>query len=393
MPETAGPLNDAAREVERRGALFAGAWTAAAVASLEHARPREIPLIVKADGNRIGMGLDLWDMWPVQRRDGSVARFDGAELWMALSAPALPDPAKRHDVARIRLLLSKGGAYLDCDDLLPAGHAPGSREWAGSAIVDEAGAGVTLFFTAAGRRGDGARTFEQRLFETTGSLSWKAGEPHFERWSAPVESVVADGVHYVQTAIEGGAPGHIKAFRDPAYFCDPADGREYLLFAASLKRSRNPWNGAVGAALRVDGRWRLTPPLLSADGLNNELERPHIIAKGGAYYLFWSTQRHMFAPGGPAGPNGLYGMRGASMSGPWQPLNGSGLVAGNPDEEPYQTYSWLVLDTFEVVSFIDYWGLKGRAPGSDPALLREQFGGAPAPRFRLAIDGLSARIV
>jgi levansucrase len=329
----------------------------------------------------------------VQRRDGSVARFDGAELWMALSAPALPDPAKRHDLARIRLLVSKGGVYRDCGDLLPADHSPGSREWAGSAIVDDALSNVTLFFTAAGRRGDGARTFEQRLFETSGALFWKSGRPNFKSWSVPVESVVADVDHYVHTATDGGQPGHIKAFRDPAYFRDPADGREYLLFAASLKRSHNPWNGAVGAALRDGGGWRLAPPILSADGVNNELERPHIVVKGGAYYLFWSTQRHMFARGGPAGPNGLYGMRGASMSGPWQPLNGSGLVAGNPKAEPYQTYSWLVLDTLEVVSFIDYWGLKGRSSGGDPDLLRSQFGGAPAPRFRLAIDGLSARIV
>jgi levansucrase len=377
----------------RRPAAAAGVWSPDAVATLDRTRLPDIPLVVEGDVSRIGNGVDFWDMWPLQRRDGSVARFDGAELWMALSAPALPDPAKRHDLARIRLLVLKGGVYRDCGDLLPTDHSPGSREWAGSAIVNDALSNVTLFFTAAGRWGDSARTFEQRLFETSGALSWDSGKPSFKSWSAPVESVIADGEHYVQTAIEGGQPGHIKAFRDPAYFRDPADGREYLLFAASLKRSHNPWNGAVGAALRDGAGWRLAPPILSADRVNNELERPHIVVKSGAYYLFWSTQRHMFARGGPAGPNGLYGMRGASMSGPWQPLNGSGLVAGNPEAEPYQTYSWLVLDTLEVVSFIDYWGLKGRSPGSDPDLLRGQFGGAPAPRFRLAIDGLSARIV
>ncbi|HBK91128.1 MAG TPA: glycoside hydrolase 68 family protein [Parvularcula sp.] len=392
MPEASSLTGSDLRGVEPLG-LGAGAWTAAAVATLEQSAAHSIPLVAGGDIVRIGAGLDFWDMWPVQRRDGAVARFDGAELWMALSAPALPDPAKRHDLARIRLLVSKYGVYSDCGDLLPADHSPGSREWAGSSIVDDALSRVTLFFTAAGRRGDGARTFEQRLFETSASLSWKSGTPVFESWSAPVESVASDGEHYVQTAIEGGLPGHIKAFRDPAYFRDPADGREYLLFAASLKKSRDPWNGAVGAAVKDGGLWRIAPPLLSADGVNNELERPHIVARDGAYYLFWSTQRHMFSRGGPAGPNGLYGMRGASMAGPWLPLNGSGLVAGNPEAEPYQTYSWLVLDNLEVVSFIDFWGLNGRAPDADPALLRKHFGGAPAPRFRLAIDGLSARIV
>lgn len=367
-------------------------WTAPAVARIGRDRPRDIPLIGEGDVARIASGLDFWDMWPVQRKDGPVARFNGAELWMALSAPALPDPARRHDAARIRLLLSEGGGYRDCGDLLPADHAPGSREWAGSAVVDDRGERVTLYFTAAGRRGDGAATFEQRLFETSAPLTWSDKRPSFMPWSAPVESVVADGIDYVQTAIDGGTPGHIKAFRDPAYFRDPADGREYLLFAASLKRSGNPWNGAIGQAIRDGDRWRLAPPLLSADGLNNELERPHVVCRDGAYYLFWSTQRHMFAQGGPSGPNGLYGMRAPSMSGPWQPLNGSGLVAGNPDTEPQQTYSWLVLDTFEVVSFIDYWGLQGRSLQADPGLLRSRFGGAPAPRFRLAVDGLYVHV-
>lgn len=369
-------------------------WTSSDIGELDRRRPPDIPLIREFDVSRFAAGLDFWDMWPVQRRDGSVARFDGDEIWMALSAPALADPAMRHDVARIRLLALKGGAYLDVGDLLPADHSPGSREWAGSAVVDDTGNNrVTLYFTATGRRGDSAATFEQRLFETTGSLVWTGGMPQFESWSAPIESVAADGETYVQTAIDGGAPGHIKAFRDPAYFRDPANGCEYLIFAASLKRSENPWNGAVGVAVREGEHWRLAPPLLSADGLNNELERPHVICRDGAYYLFWSTQRHMFAPSGPSGPNGLYGMVAPSMAGPWSPLNGSALVAGNPDEEPLQSYSWLVLDTFEVVSFVDYWGMMGRALSSAPHLLRRQFGGAPAPRFRLKIDSLSARIV
>lgn len=367
-------------------------WAASDVALLDRRRPPDIPLITGADVTRLAAGRDFWDMWPVQRRDGSVARFNGAELWMALSAPALQDPAKRHDVARIRLLVSKGGGFRDFGNLLPAERSPGSREWAGSAFVDDDGDRVTLHFTATGRRGDRAATFEQRLFETTGSLTWTGGRPAFRSWTTPTESVVADGHFYVQTASDGGSPGRIKAFRDPSYFRDPKDGREYLLFSASLRQSENPWNGAIGVAVREGDRWRLAPPLLSADGVNNELERPHIVFGAGAYYLFWSTQRHMFAPSGPSGPNGLYGMFAPSMAGPWRFLNGSGLVAGNPDLEPFQTYSWLVLDTFEVVSFIDYWGMKGRALVTEPHLLRSQFGGAPAPRFRLAINDFSAAV-
>lgn len=371
----------------------AARWTRAHVAKIGLDPSRRIPLITSWDVQPIMPGVDFWDMWPVQRRDGTIARFDGVELWMALSAPALADPAGRHDIARIRLLSLKGGAYRDCGDVLPAEFSPGSREWAGSAIVDDDGARVTLFFTAAGRRGEKKPSFEQRLFETSAALVRRQERPAgFGAWTLAAESVIADGGDYVQTSIDPGEPGHIRAFRDPAYFRDPMDGAEYLLFAASLKKSQSRWNGAIGIARRDGASWRLCPPLLTADELNNELERPHVIARDGAYYLFWSTQRHMFDPAGPSGPNGLYGMRAPSLFGPYEPLNGDGLVAGNPDEEPLQTYSWLALDTLEVVSFVDYWGMEGRSLALHPELKRSRFGGAPAPRFRIVLDGLRAKI-
>ena len=132
--------------------------------------------------------------------------------------------------------------------------------------------------------------------------------PALSDWTAPVESVVADGSTYTRDMTGGGAIGTIKAFRDPAWFRDPADGAAYLVFAASLAQSLSPWNGAVGIARRDHDTWVLLPPIISADGVNNELERPHLVHQNGRYYCFWSTQRKVFASPGPAGPNGLYGM-------------------------------------------------------------------------------------
>ena len=139
--------------------------------------------------------------------------------------------------------------------------------------------------------------------------------------------------------------------------------------------------------------WQILPPLIDADGLSNELERPHIIAKNGLYYVFWSTQRHMFAPDGPSGPTGLYGMVAADLHGPYRPLNGSGLIAGTPESEPRQSYSRWVCEDLSVVSFIDHWGLAGRNLTHHPQLNRAQFGGTPAPVFSLMLDGDCAKIV
>jgi levansucrase len=128
-------------------------------------------------------------------------------------------------------------------------------------------------------------------------------------------------------------------------------------------------------------------PLLVCDGLNNELERPHIVARDGHYYLFFSTQRRVFAPGGPDGPNGLYGMVAEHVLGPYRPLNGSGLVAANPPQAPFQTYSWWVTGELEVAGFVEMPGLMSDPANESAETRRAQFGGVPAPRFRIALDG------
>ncbi len=365
-------------------------WTARDVAHIVDAPIPAIPVITEQDVRALIPGLDLWDAWPIQHREGRTADFAGSTLWMILSSRALPDPALRHGEARIRLVAQSGNGWTDCGNLLPDSFAPGTREWAGSAVLGDDGRSVTLYFTATGRPGQ-PFSFEQRMFETTGTL--RADARAIENWSAATEIMAADGLHYVDTKKNSGVPGLIKGFRDPGYFRDSADDREYLVFTGSDGCNDEDYDGVIGLIRRDETGWSLRPPILSALGLCNELERPHIVHRDGLYYLFWSTQRHVFAPTGPSGPNGLYGAVADDVHGPFRPLNGTGLVAANPAEEPTQNYSWLVLETLEVVSFIDYWGMAGRKLAEDPALVRSQFGGTAAPVFHIALDGETTRIV
>jgi levansucrase len=365
-------------------------WSANDVARIAAANAPTIPVIAADDVRALIPGLDLWDSWPIQTRDGRTASIGGATLWMMLSSRVLPDPALRHGEARIRLIAQTGNDWVDCGNLLPDGFSPGTREWAGSAILDDDDRTVTLYFTATGRPGE-PFSFEQRLFETTGTL--RDGNRAIDGWSVPTEIVASDGHHYVDTHAHQGVPGLIKGFRDPGYFRDPADGRDYLVFTGSDGANDHDYNGIVGLIARGANGWTLQPPIYSALGLCNELERPHIIVRGGLYYLFWSTQRHVFAPDGPSGPNGLYGVVAESMRGPYRPLNRTGLVAACPPGEPTQSYSWLVLDTLDVVSFIDYWGMAGRKLADHPDLVRSNFGGTAAPLFRIELDGDTSRII
>lgn len=358
-------------------------WTADHLHALAATRHDRAPLIGDADVVRIAPDLDIWDAWPVQDADGTPSTLPGGQaLWMALGAPRFPDPDERHGHARIHLILRDASGWHPLGPAMPDGFSPGSREWSGSALLAADRRTLTLFFTATGRRGEATLTFEQRLFRADATLD---GACRLTDWRNLREFVVRDPAHYMASDAGSGAVGTIKAFRDPAYFRDPRDGRHHVFFATSLASSASAFNGAVGWATARDdtlAQWDIRPPLISADTLNNELERPHVVMHGGLYYLFWSTQRHVFNPHGPTGPTGLYGMVSDRIDGGWRPLNGTGLVFANPDAAPKQAYSWLVLPDLQVTSFIDAWG----SNGSDANARRFGATFAPMLRLRLQVD-------
>lgn len=365
-------------------------WIEADLAAIRaHCAPTA-PLIRRAALGRVAPELDLWDHWPVLNLDGSLARFAGGLLVVALVAPMLPDPDARHAVARLRLYHHGPWGWRDLGHLLPDGFSPGSREWAGSAIVNAERTRLMLYFTAAGIRGEARLGYEQRLFETNARLTIDGERIALADWTPARELVRPDGLIYQADTTGGGAVGTIKAFRDP-YFCRvPGDRSDYLIFAGSRAAAATDWNGVIGAARRGPGGWALLPPLVDASGVNNELERPHLLVVSGRHYLFWSTQAKVFAPGIIA-PTGLYGVVADRLNGPWRPLNGHGLVFANPPQAPRQAYSWQVLPDLSVWSFADLVELPCSPP--DPATARAHFAGTPAPSLRLTIAEDRAELV
>lgn len=346
------------------------------------------PPIAQSDIIRLSASLDIWDAWPVQADDGHPVRVaPDTTLWMALGAPHFEDPDERHGHARIHLLQHDGQGWQYLGPAMPDGFSPGSREWSGSAVLAADGVNLTLYFTATGRRGEPLLSFEQRLFSASATLDGSDGTFRFVDWRDLAEIVQPDPAHYMPSDAGTGAIGTIKAFRDPAYFRDPLNQKRYLFFAGSAATGDAAFNGVVGAAVAGadEGEpWNILPPLIDASGLCNELERPHVIMKDDLYYLFWSTQSHVFAPGFTDFPTGLYGMVSSSLQGGWRPLNGSGLVFANPLDAPRQAYSWLVLPDLSVISFIDDWGRAARAEGP------RRIGATFAPVLRLSLSGDNA---
>ena len=352
----------------------------------EHARDArrsisvQIPVIESVNREGLQSGRIYWDMWPIQTRSGHIAQIKGRELWMALGAPDRADSSIRHFEAKIYLLERQGTRWVDLGPVLPEFDVDYEREWSGSAIIE--GDNLSLYITGAGVA-QKAGGYQQRLFEAHATIG-DNGLP--VDWSKPVLSVEGYGEHYMPADAHEGEAGKIKAFRDPAFFKDPADGAEYLVFSGSLAGSSSDFNGVIGIAKRDGERWDLLPPLISAEGVNNELERAHVVFHEGRYYAFWVTQSHTFAPDLRQAPTGLYGMVADSLFGEYRPLNGSGLVLATPESEPLQSYSWFVSSELLVSSFVDFYGLKGSTLPSDTAAANQFFGGVPAPLLKLQID-------
>ncbi len=353
-----------------------------------------LPFIADSDVVPVAEGIDIWDSWPIRTPDGSIADVCGEVVWVALAAPYDDDAGRRHDVAELRAIVRHDdGTFTDLGPLFD-GTPLGNRQWAGSTVLD--GDRVIAYYTAAGVPGASTPGFRQRPAMATATLQCVGGAPRFVGWSEHVEILQPDPAGYDTADHADGEPGFIKAFRDPCPFVDPASGEEYLLFTGSLApaRSTTDFNGAIGIARRTGSGddWELFDPLVSADGVNNELERPHVVVHAGRYYLFFSTQSRTFHPD-VAAPTGLYGFVADTLLGPYEPLNGHGCVFANPPERPLQVYSWLVLDDLSVVGFIDAFGIDASGEVVSTTSSRPTFGGTFSPTVHIWLDGANAGLL
>lgn len=352
-----------------------------------------------------------WDTWVLRERDGTIATVDGWRVIFSLTAPSDMLPGKRHDVAEIRYFYSRDGKrWIDGGPVFDREESLGSRQWAGSALLDDDGQ-VYVFYTAAGRALEEEISYHQRLaVGAGGSVEADADGLAIEGPWEHETLVRPDGERYER---EEQYRGMIYTFRDPWFFEDPATGETWLLFEANTPVPegsdacggdpvQQEFNGSVGIARSETGDptdWELEDPLLDAVCVNQELERPHVVPRDGRYYLFFSSHDHTFAPG-LEGFDGLYGFVADSLRGEYRPLNGSGLVVTNPASAPYQAYSWLAFphgDELLVSGFFNYYDLGPLTIDDVGHLPREEqlakFGGTLTPTLRLTLEGDRTRIV
>lgn len=397
-------------------------WTREDVSKIELNQDNTLPNIDISKLDKLAPGYHMWDTWPLMDRDGNIASIKGWKVIFALSAPNDVLPGKVHDIATIRYFYSKNGKdWTLGGELFPKGTAFGQRQWAGSAMLD--GDQIHAFYTATGREGQAQLTYEQRIATATGKIVADSNGVRFENWDKHRIILEPDGKYYqtVEQAKQGESGGY--AFRDPMWFKDPNNGKEYILFegnsggtvserqfkpeyagsAEYLQQHPVPAgaahaNGNIGIAEVVNGdlnNIKMLPPLVEANYVNEELERPHVVVKDKKYYLFTDSHINKYAEG-ITGPEGMYGFVSDTLIGGYKPLNGSGLVIANPADNPYQAYSWLVTPELNVVGFAQFGDLNGMTVGEignqSPEFQFSHFGGTLAPTVKISLNGDTTKI-
>jgi levansucrase len=388
------------------GGDFTAVWTRAQALKVQPDSTNTKPRI-PADFPVMNPDVWVWDTWPLTTLGTKPVSYRGWDVIFSLTAPRSVPFGDRHWYARIGLFFSRDGRSWRYGGNLFPGARPafGSREWAGSAVLT--GDRVHAIYTASGA--DDAPVGEntnplQRLATASGRIHANSQGVWFTGFRNHRIVAEPDGALY-QTLEQSRAGPIIYAFRDPFVFRDPADDQVYMVFEGNSggtagthtcgARELGPvppghtvpeaakfYTGNIGLARATSASlrgWQLLPPLLSANCVNQQTERPHLVIQGGDYYLFTISHTFTFAPG-LTGPDGLYGFLGDGLRSTYRPLNAGGLVLGNPAEAPVQQYSEYVMPNWLVESFID------TLPG-------EVFGGTLAPTLRLNADGDSTTLV
>ena len=334
--------------------------------------------------------LDVWDSWPVQDvRTGQVANWNGYQLVIAMMG--VPSQNDNH----IYLLYNKYGDnelshWKNAGPIFGYNATPLSQEWSGSAVLNSDNS-IQLFYTRVDTSDN--NTNHQKIASATLYLTDNNGNVSLVQVANDHIVFEGDGYYY-QTydqwkATNKGADN--IAMRD-AHVIEDDNGDRYLVFEASTGlenyqgenqiynwlnyggddafnikslfrilsnddiKSRATWANAAIGILKLNNDEKnpkmaeLYSPLISSPMVSDEIERPNVVKLGNKYYLFAATRLNR-GSNDDAWMNANYtvgdnvamvGYVADSLTGPYKPLNDSGVVltASVPANWRTATYSY-----------------------------------------------------
>jgi len=382
-------------------------WTRADALKVNENDPTTTQPIVSPDFPVMSEDVFIWDTMPLRSLDGTIVSVDGWSVIFTLTAQRnthnseyldaegnydiTSDWTNRHGRAKICFWYSRTGKdWIFGGRVMAEGVSPTTREWAGTPVLLNEEGDIDLYYTAV--------TPGATIVKVKGKVLTSDDGVTLTGFNEVKPLFSADGVIY-QT--ESQNP--YWNFRDPSPFIDQNDGKLYMLFEGNVAGDSGTHVitkkemgivppgyqdignakdkvGCIGMAVAKDlsgDEWETLPPLVTAVGVNDQTERPHFVFQDGKYYLFTISHKYTYADG-LTGPDGVYGFFSNNLTGPYSPMNGSGLVLGNPPSQPFQTYSHCVMPNGLVTSFID------NVPTSDG---NYRIGGTEAPTVKIVLTG------
>jgi len=400
---------------------------------------------VPADFPATNPDVWVWDTWTLIDKKANQFSYNGWEVIFCLTADKNAGYGfdDRHTHARIGYFYRRAGipasqrpvngGWIYGGHLIPEGAQEQvfagttytiTAEWSGSMrLLDPTSNQVSLFYTDMAFNRDASG---QDITPSQAVITQSLGQIHadfthvwFTGFTKHTPLLRPDGVLY-----QNGAQNPYYNFRDPFTFEDPQHpGVNYMVFEGNTAGQRGVANctaedlgyrandphaetvqqvldsgayyqkAAIGLAVAQDSslsKWKFLPPLISANCVNDQTERPQMYIKDGKYYIFTISHRTTYAAG-VDGPDGVYGFVGNGIRSDFQPMNyGSGLMLGNPTDlneaagtdydanqnqnpRAFQSYSHYVMPDGLVESFIDT--VEGRR------------GGALSPTVKVRIRG------
>lgn len=337
--------------------------------------------------------LDIWDSWPVQNPQTSeVVNWHGYQLVMAMMG--VPNQNDNH----VYLLYNR---YNDSDlshwqnagPIFGYNASPLSQEWSGSAIVNPDDS-IQMFYTQVDTSDDNSN--HQKLATAMVNLSEQDGNVVINNVENNRVLFEGDG-HYYQSypqwrATNQGADN--IALRD-SHVVDDADGSRYLVFEGATGsqnyqgehqvynwknyggsdhqnyqdfftilhnqdiKSRASWANAAIGILRLSDQGKtptvaqLYTPLITANMVSDEIERPDVVKIGGKFYLFADTRLNRGSndyawqkANRVIGDNvAMIGYVSDHLTDGYQPLNSTGVVLTSsvPINWRTATYSYYAL--------------------------------------------------
>ncbi|MGP7819192.1 glycoside hydrolase family 68 protein [Niallia sp. 01092] len=337
---------------------------------------KNIPSAKGFDNNGNPIDLDVWDTWPLQNADGTVAEYNGYEIVFGLAGdPKNPNDTfiymfyKKVGDNSIKNWKNAGKVFKATDKLGPNDPILNkqSEEWSGSATLTSDGK-VRLFYTNRHEfKPENGDFGKQTLTTAQVNVSQPDSDTLKINGVEDFKSIFdGDGKYYqtVDQAFGGGDFSDNHTLRDPHYVEE--NGKKYLVFEANTgtevgyqgaeslynkayygkseaffqleknKLMQNPKkkdaeiaNGALGIIELNDDYTmkKVMKPLLASNTVTDEIERANVFEMNGKWYLFTSTRGSKMIVDG-IGSKDIYmlGYVADSLTGEYKPLNGTGLV-------------------------------------------------------------------